>query len=73
MRLRTLELELDLGAVQRDPHQTLSDGAILLAGFAINDAGVLLAALRAIVAVAPFRHMVPPGGWPMSVAMSNCG
>jgi alkylated DNA repair protein (DNA oxidative demethylase) len=71
--MRPSALELDLGPVQRDPRQALSAGATLLAGFAIDDAGALLAALQAVVAVAPFRHMVTPGGWPMSVAMSNCG
>ena len=33
----------------------------------------LIAALRNIVAAAPFRHMVTPGGHQMSVAMTNCG
>ena len=27
----------------------------------------------AIAAVSPFRHMVTPGGWEMSVALTNCG
>lgn len=34
----------------------------------------LIAALDAITARrAPFRHMVTPGGFVMSVAMTNCG
>ena len=33
----------------------------------------LIAGLREIVAQAPFRHMVTPGGHQMSVAMTNCG
>jgi DNA oxidative demethylase len=33
----------------------------------------LIAALRDIVAAAPFRHMETPGGHRMSVAMTNCG
>ena len=33
----------------------------------------LIAALREIVAQAPFRHMFTPGGHQMSVAMTNCG
>ena len=33
----------------------------------------LIAALREIVAQAPFRHMLTPGGHQMSVAMTNCG
>ena len=33
----------------------------------------LIAALREIIAQAPFRHMSTPGGHQMSVAMTNCG
>jgi DNA oxidative demethylase len=51
----------------------LAEGAILLHGFALSEAGALLDAVRAISAAAPFRHMVTPGGWRMSVAMTNCG
>jgi len=32
-----------------------------------------MAALRDIVERAPFRHMITPGGYRMSVAMTNCG
>jgi alkylated DNA repair protein (DNA oxidative demethylase) len=65
--------ELDLDPVARDPRQAISAGAVLLAGFAADDADILLAALMSVTARAPFRHMVTPGGWPMSVAMTNCG
>lgn len=51
----------------------LTEGAALLGGFALPVAGTLLAALDAVVAEAPFRHMVTPGGFTMSVAMTNCG
>ena len=34
---------------------------------------MLLAEIEQIVAQAPFRHMETPGGFRMSVAMSNCG
>ena len=33
----------------------------------------LIPALREIVAQAPFRRMITPGGHQMSVAMTNCG
>jgi DNA oxidative demethylase len=33
----------------------------------------VLGGLEAITAVSPFRHMVTPGGFTMSVAMTNCG
>ena len=45
----------------------------LLHGFAAEEAPLLLKALQGILAVAPFRNMVTPGGYRMSVAMTNCG
>ena len=51
----------------------LSDGAMVLRGFARPVEAPLFGALDAVVARAPFRHMVTPGGFTMSVAMSNCG
>lgn len=47
--------------------------AILLRGFARSSAPELIAAIDAIAVVSPFRHMITPGGWTMSVAMTNCG
>jgi alkylated DNA repair protein (DNA oxidative demethylase) len=47
--------------------------AVLLRGFARERAPALIAAIGAIAGVSPFRHMVTPGGWEMSVAMTNCG
>jgi alkylated DNA repair protein (DNA oxidative demethylase) len=46
---------------------------VLLRGFASARETALLAALQRVVAAAPFRHMVTPGGYRMSVAMTNCG
>ncbi|HUB15252.1 MAG TPA: DNA oxidative demethylase AlkB [Acetobacteraceae bacterium] len=51
----------------------LSPSAVALRGFARACAPELVAAIGAIAAVSPFRHMVTPGGWAMSVAMTNCG
>ena len=48
-------------------------GAVLLRGRALPFEAPLLAALDRITAEAPFRHMVTPGGFEMSVAMTNCG
>src|ERR1700722_9724377 len=53
--------------------ESLAEGATLLRGFVGEDAQALLRALQPIVATAPFRHMVTPGGHRMSVAMTNCG
>jgi alkylated DNA repair protein (DNA oxidative demethylase) len=51
----------------------MAEGAVLLRGFARPSESELIAALRDIAGLAPFRHMVTPGGHSMSVAMSNCG
>ncbi|MEP7060759.1 MAG: DNA oxidative demethylase AlkB [Betaproteobacteria bacterium] len=51
----------------------LGDGAMVLRGFALPDTTGLLADVDAVVARAPFRHLVTPGGFRMSVAMTNCG
>ena len=53
--------------------EPIEDGAILLRGFAAEEAPALIAAIEAIAGVAPFRHMMTPGGGRMSVAMTNCG
>jgi alkylated DNA repair protein (DNA oxidative demethylase) len=51
----------------------LAPGGRLLHGFARPAEQALLAAVSAVAAAAPFRHMVTPGGYRMSVAMTNCG
>jgi len=53
--------------------EALAAGATLLRGFASADTTALMKALEQVLTVAPFRHMVTPGGFRMSVAMSNCG
>ena len=53
--------------------QKLQDGAVLLRGRALPVEESLLAAIDRIAAQAPFRRMVTPGGFQMSVAMTNCG
>jgi alkylated DNA repair protein (DNA oxidative demethylase) len=51
----------------------LAPGAMLLGGFARAFEAPLVAALEQVASLAPFRHMVTPGGHAMSVAMTNCG
>ncbi len=53
--------------------EQLADGALILRGRALPLETALLAAIDGIVAAAPFRRMVTPGGFEMSVAMTNCG
>jgi alkylated DNA repair protein (DNA oxidative demethylase) len=51
----------------------MAEGAVLLRGFAKPFEADLIVDISDIVAQAPFRHMVTPGGHAMSVAMTNCG
>jgi alkylated DNA repair protein (DNA oxidative demethylase) len=53
--------------------ESLGDGAVLLRGFASGEAPALLGEIERIAAAAPFRHLITPGGFRMSVAMTNCG
>jgi alkylated DNA repair protein (DNA oxidative demethylase) len=53
--------------------EELAEGAVLLRGFATAEETPLLAGLREILAAAPFRHLVTPGGLRMAVAMTNAG
>lgn len=63
-----LDLFDDLGA-----ERPIAPGAILLRGFALPQEQALLEAVEAVTNEASFRNMVTPGGFTMSVAMSNCG
>lgn len=62
-----------LSALPRAGVERISEGAALLHGFALDEASGFMAAVEEIAAAAPFRHMVTPGGYEMSVAMTNCG
>lgn len=53
--------------------EPLAPGAAVLRGFALPFEDDLLADLHRVIADAPLRHMVTPGGFRMSVAMTNCG
>ena len=53
--------------------ERLEEGAVLLRGFATAHAGALVEEVARIAQAAPFRHLVTPGGYTMSVAMTNCG
>src|SRR5690349_6713778 len=67
MRAESLDL------FERPAIEPIVPGAVLLHGEAAGDAPQLLADLAAVTAAAPLRHLVTPGGYRMSVAMSNCG
>src|ERR1700738_1297891 len=58
----------------QDPsREVMADGTMLLRGCALPFEADILSALQAIVDQAPYRHMTTPGGYVMSVAMTNCG
>jgi alkylated DNA repair protein (DNA oxidative demethylase) len=71
----TLELfaESGTGRSQLPARGSLAPGATLLRGLAFPVAAVLMEELQGVLDRAPWRHMVTPGGFRMSVAMSNCG
>jgi len=68
----TLDLFPDEPAVE-PREEPIAPGAILLRGFAQPSARVLLEAVKAVTSQSPFRFMSTPGGFQMSVAMTNCG
>ena len=57
------------------PHsqEELQEGAVLLRGFAAAEASALVDEVARIAHAAAFRNMITPGGYTMSVAMTNCG
>jgi DNA oxidative demethylase len=53
--------------------EPLAPGATLLRNFAVTEETEILSGFHDVVSRAPFRHMITPGGFRMSVAMTNCG
>jgi len=53
--------------------EPLEEGALLLRGFAEAEAQALIEEVERVASTAPFRHLITPGGYTMSVAMTNCG
>jgi alkylated DNA repair protein (DNA oxidative demethylase) len=53
--------------------EQIAEGAMLLRGFARPIQHDLLRAIEGIAEQSPFRNMSTPGGYQMSVAMTNCG
>jgi DNA oxidative demethylase len=62
----------DLGTSE-SRKEDLAPGAFVLRAFALPYQTALLDGLREVTAKAPFRHLTTPGGYRMSVAMTNCG
>jgi alkylated DNA repair protein (DNA oxidative demethylase) len=53
--------------------EPLAEGAQVLRGVALDVADALLDGAQSVMAQAPLRQMITPGGLRMSVAMTNCG
>lgn len=71
---------MDLFDSAHEPTQiVISDGAILLRHFVqqhkntLHNEAQLLADLNSVLKKSPLRNMTTPGGFIMSVAMTNCG
>lgn len=77
MRSNDTPITLDLFADQapNTPGQVEQIGqqSFVLRGFALPWLERLLPALESVLQAAPFRQMVTPGGFTMSVALSSCG
>jgi hypothetical protein len=52
--------------------ERIGDCAFVPRGFALPLVDQLLPALERIQTLSPFRHMITPGGFKMSVALTNC-
>jgi alkylated DNA repair protein (DNA oxidative demethylase) len=64
----------DLFAAERARGRVeIAPGAVLLRGFALDREAELVRAVLAVAERAAFRNMYTPGGFRMSVAMTNCG
>ncbi len=69
----TPDLFDDLPPPTESVQDTLAPGAVILRAFARAQDAELLQAIEVVLAQAPLRYLQTPGGYTMSVAMSNCG
>jgi alkylated DNA repair protein (DNA oxidative demethylase) len=63
----------DLFADLDQGNTPLSEGGVILRGFALSGIASLFTEINNIASQSPFRHMTTPGGYRMSVAITNCG
>lgn len=56
-----------------EARERLEDGAMILRRFTAGQERGLVDEVQRVAAQAPFRNLVTPGGYTMSVAMTNCG
>ena len=69
----TFDLFADAEPEQQPWREQIGEQSYVLRGFALPWLERLLPALEAVLVAAPFRQMVTPGGFTMSVALSSCG
>lgn len=67
----TLDLFEDVAKLETE--ERLEPGAMVLRGLAARRTEQLLSAIQEVTDRSPFRFMTTPGGYRMSVAMTNCG
>ena len=68
-----MDLFDDLPLASEDLRTPIAPGAVLLRGLGRADDVDMLAAVEAVIAQAPLRHMQTPGGHTMSIQTSRCG
>ena len=68
----TLDLFGDHDTAQSG-REAIGPQSFVLRGFALPFVDALLQGVDAVTAQSPFRHMQTPGGYTMSVALTNCG
>ena len=73
MHPTTLDLFADDALEQQPRDEQIGEQSWVLRGFALPVIDELLPALDGILAAAPLRHMMIPGGFSMSVGTSSCG
>lgn len=69
----TFDLFADAEPEQPPRHEKIGEQSYVLRGFALPWLERLLPALETVLASAPLRQMITPGGFTMSAAMSSCG
>jgi alkylated DNA repair protein (DNA oxidative demethylase) len=73
MSSTTLDLFADADVRQPARTERIGEQSYVLRGFALPWIERLLPALERVLLAAPFRQMVTPGGFTMSVGLSSCG
>lgn len=67
-------LDMFADATEQAPRtEPIGPRSFVLRGFALPLIEQVFPALRQVLEQSPFRHMITPGGFTMSVALSNCG